>query len=139
MTTRPSVAQCVSRFPAVAASIAAARDWARACVQGFGDPLRQHRIIEAAELLVSELITNAIRHGAGSPVIRLSWNGRMLRIAVSDRGPRWPRMRTADAAEPGGFGIRIVEQLTQRWGVTPDDTGKTVWAELSPHVRPAAT
>jgi anti-sigma regulatory factor (Ser/Thr protein kinase) len=139
VTTKPSVAQCVSRFPAVAASIGAARDWARACVQDFGGPLCQHRIVETAELLVSELITNAIRHGAGSPVIRLTWNGRMLRIAVSDRGARRPRLRTADAAEPGGFGMGIVERLTQRWGVTPHDIGKTVWAELSPEVRAAAT
>ncbi|WP_371673797.1 ATP-binding protein [Streptomyces sp. NBC_00289] len=132
MNTKSPVAQCVSRFPAVSASIAAARDWARACVYDFDGPLRQHRFMETAELLVSELVTNAIRHGTGSPVLRLTWNGRTLRIAVSDLSARRPRPRTADSAEPGGFGVRIVEQLTQRWGVTPHHAGKTVWAELSP-------
>ncbi|MFF9771194.1 ATP-binding protein [Streptomyces sp. NPDC053086] len=131
MNGEPAIPSCESRFPAVTASIAAARHWVRDCVEGFGGPLRQQRVIQTAELLVSELITNAIRHGAGPPLIRLTWNGRLLRIAVSDQGDRWPRMRAGKNTEPGGFGMQLLERLAQRWGVTPRHPGKTVWAELS--------
>ncbi|SED89509.1 Anti-sigma regulatory factor (Ser/Thr protein kinase) [Streptomyces sp. 2231.1] len=131
MNGEPTIPSCESRFPAVTASIAAARHWVRDCVEGFGGPLHQHRMIQTAELLVSELITNAIRHGVGPPLIRLTLNGRLLRIAVSDDSDRWPRMRATENTEPGGFGMQLLERLAHRWGVTPRHPGKTVWAELS--------
>ncbi|MDQ0577986.1 ATP-binding protein [Streptomyces rishiriensis] len=131
MNSEPTIPSCESSFPAVTASIAAARHWVRDCVEGFGDPLRGRPISQTTELLVSELITNAIRHGAGPPLIRLTWNGRLLRIAVSDDSDRWPRMRATERSEPGGFGMQLLEQLAQRWGVTPRHPGKTVWADLS--------
>lgn len=131
MNGEPTIPSCESCFPAVTASIAAARHWARDCVEGFGGPLRQHRMTETAELLVSEMITNAIRHGAGPPLIRITWNGRLLRIAVSDYSDRWPRMRVTKNTEPGGFGMQLLERLAHRWGVAPRHPGKTVWAELS--------
>ncbi|WP_225808106.1 ATP-binding protein [Streptomyces spinosus] len=122
---------CESRFPAVTASIAVARHWVRDCVEGFGESLRRHPVIQTAELLVSELITNAIRHGVGPPVIRLTWNGRLLRLAVSDDIDRQPRIRATANTEPGGFGMQLLERLAVRWGVIPRHPGKTVWAELS--------
>ncbi len=103
MNGEPSIPTCESRFPAVTASITAARHWVRDCVEAFGGPLRKRRMIEAAELLVSELITNAICHGAGPPLIRLTWNGRWLRIAVSDSSDRWPRMRATPNTEPAAL------------------------------------
>ncbi|WP_406011041.1 ATP-binding protein [Streptomyces sp. NBC_00637] len=131
MNGEPTTSSCESRFPAVAASIAAARHWVRDCVEGFGEPLRRHGMIQTAELLVSELITNAIRHGAGPPLIRLTWNGRLLRIAVSDDSDLRPRIRAAKNTEPGGFGMQLLERLAQCWGVSARHPGKTVWAELS--------
>ncbi|MDK1344928.1 ATP-binding protein [Streptomyces sp. 378] len=131
MRGEPTIPCCESRFPAVTASIADARHWVRDCVEGFGGPLRRHPVIQTAELLVSELITNAIRHGAGPPLIRVTWNGRLLRIAVSDHGDRLPRMHATANTEPGGFGMQLLERLALRWGVTPRHPGKTVWAELS--------
>lgn len=131
MNGEPTIPSCESRFPAVTASITAARHWVRDCVEGFGGSLHQHRMIQTAELLVSEMITNAIRHGAGPPLIRLTWNGRLLRIAVSDYSDSWPRMRVTKNTTPGGFGMQLLERLAHRWGVTPRHPGKTVWAELS--------
>ncbi|WP_251091359.1 ATP-binding protein [Streptomyces sp. Caat 7-52] len=131
MKGEPTTPSCESRFPAVTASIAAARHWVRDCVEGFGGPLRRHPVIQTAELLVSELITNAIRHGTGPPLIRLTWTGRLLRIAVSDYSDRQPRIRATANTEPGGFGMQLLERLALRWGVTPRHPGKTVWAELS--------
>ncbi|MEZ3183032.1 ATP-binding protein [Streptomyces pimonensis] len=132
MNGGPTISSCESRFPAVTASITAARHWARDCMEGFGGPLSRHRVIQTAELLVSELITNAIRHGSGPPLIRLTWNSRLLRIAVSDHSDRWPSVRATRNTEPGGFGMQLLERLAQRWGVTPGHPGKTVWAELGP-------
>ncbi|WP_163010606.1 ATP-binding protein [Streptomyces dangxiongensis] len=131
MHGEPTIPACEASFPAVTASIAVARHWTRDCVQGFGEPLCRHRVVQTAELLVSELITNAIRHGAGSPLIRVTWNGRLLRIAVSDHSDRRPRTRPTGSTEPGGFGLQLLERLAQRWGVTPHHPGKTVWAELA--------
>ncbi|MCX2928063.1 ATP-binding protein [Streptomyces sp. NEAU-W12] len=130
MNGEPTISSCESCFPAVTASITAARHWVRDCMEGSGGPLRRHQLIQTTELLVSELITNAIRHGAGPPLIRLTWNGRLLRIAVSDHGDRRPRVRATKNTEPGGFGMQLLERLAQRWGVTPRHPGKTVWAEL---------
>jgi anti-sigma regulatory factor (Ser/Thr protein kinase) len=122
---------CETRFPAVTASITAARHWLRDCVDGFGGPLRRHRMIQTAELLVSELITNAIRHGSGPPLIQLTWNERWLHTAVSDSSDRRPHKRATANTEPGGFGIQLLDRLARRWGVTPGHPGTTVWAELS--------
>ncbi|GGY67333.1 hypothetical protein GCM10010300_07780 [Streptomyces olivaceoviridis] len=130
MNGESTIPSCETRFPAVTASITAARHWARECVDGFGGPLRRHRMIQTAELLVSELITNAIRHGSGPPLIQLTWDGRWLRIAVSDAGDRRPRERATANTEPGGFGMQLLDRLARRWGVTPGHPGKTVWAEL---------
>ncbi|MCX5269394.1 ATP-binding protein [Streptomyces sp. NBC_00199] len=131
MNGEPAIPSCELRCPAVTASIAAARHWARDCLEGFGGPLRRHAVIQTAELLVSELMTNAIRHGAGPPLIRLTWTSQLLRIAVSDDSNRWPCMRATRNTEPGGFGMQLLERLALRWGVTPEHPGKTVWAELS--------
>lgn len=121
-----------SRFPAISASIAAARHWARDCLTGFGAPVRLSLIAQTTELLVSELVTNAIRHGSGPPLLRLTWDGRLLCISVSDLRDRWPQPPAVQNTEPGGFGIQMVERLAQRWGVIARAPGKTVWAELAP-------
>lgn len=89
-------------------------------------------ITDTAVLLVSELVTNAIRYG-GSPVelaLRLS-EGR-LRVEVSDGSPEAPSPRDVDLRRAGGRGLSIVSQLAQRWGSAPSATGagKTVWFEL---------
>ena len=131
MNGESTIPSCETRFPAVTASITAARHWARDCVDGFGGPLRQHRMIQTAELLVPALITNAIRHGSGPSLIPLIWNGRWLHTAVSDSSDRWPRKRATANTESGGFGSQLLDRLaTRRWGVTPGHPGKTVWAEL---------
>ncbi|MFE1590518.1 SpoIIE family protein phosphatase [Streptomyces sp. NPDC059402] len=80
------------------------------------------------ELVVSELVTNAIRYG--EPPIRL----RLIRhtalvCEVSDASSTSPHLRRAHAYDEGGRGLLLVAQLTQRWGSRQTDTGKTIWAE----------
>ncbi|MFH9264267.1 ATP-binding protein [Streptomyces sp. NPDC017546] len=88
-----------------------------------------------AALLVSELATNALLHGAirGRLFrVRLTLTATALRIAVSDpRGERLPSLRRPDADDCYGRGLLIVARLADDWGVEPRTVGKTVYAELA--------
>ncbi|WP_086803303.1 SpoIIE family protein phosphatase [Streptomyces caniscabiei] len=80
------------------------------------------------ELVVSELVTNAIRYG-GSPIqLRLIREATLI-CEVSDSSATAPHMRRARAFDEGGRGLLLVAQLTQRWGSRHTRTGKTIWAE----------
>jgi serine phosphatase RsbU (regulator of sigma subunit)/anti-sigma regulatory factor (Ser/Thr protein kinase) len=80
------------------------------------------------ELVVSELVTNAIRHA--EPPIRLRLiNDRNLICEVSDASSTAPHLRRARVFDEGGRGLLLVAQLTQGWGARQTTTGKTIWAE----------
>ncbi|MEU9265952.1 ATP-binding SpoIIE family protein phosphatase [Streptomyces sp. NPDC048251] len=83
-----------------------------------------------AELVVSELVTNAIRYG--QPPIRLRLiHDRTLLCEVSDGSSTTPHLRRARVFDEGGRGLLLVAQLAERWGTRHARRGKTVWAELS--------
>ncbi|WP_329123512.1 ATP-binding SpoIIE family protein phosphatase [Streptomyces sp. NBC_01353] len=83
-----------------------------------------------AELVVSELVTNAIRYGR--PPIRLRLiHDRALMCEVSDTSSTTPHLRRAAVSDEGGRGLFLVAQLAERWGTRHARQGKTVWAELS--------
>ncbi|MFF4586554.1 SpoIIE family protein phosphatase [Streptomyces sp. NPDC001388] len=83
------------------------------------------------ELVVSELVTNAIRHAAPPVQLRLI-HDRVLICEVSDAGSTAPHMRRARTYDEGGRGLLLVAQLTRRWGTRPGSGGgKTIWAEQS--------
>ncbi|WP_157873382.1 ATP-binding protein, partial [Streptomyces neyagawaensis] len=83
-----------------------------------------------AELVVSELVTNAIRYGR--PPIRLRLiHDRTLLCEVSDAGSTTPHLRRARVFDEGGRGLLLVAQLAERWGTRHARHGKTVWAELN--------
>ena len=86
--------------------------------------------LDVARLLATELVTNAMLHGA--PPIRISAHrsNAVVRIEVSDASPQLPLPRPFDVEAPTGHGILLVERLARRWGVEPVDTGKTVWFEV---------
>ena len=88
---------------------------------------------ETAVLLVSELVTNAVRHaktGGSMLVLRLESAGSWLRIEVHDADPRAPEPRTPDKLDGSGFGFVLIEALADKWGVRKATIGKAVWAEL---------
>jgi anti-sigma regulatory factor (Ser/Thr protein kinase) len=94
-------------------------------------------LTETALLLVSELTTNAIRHGA--PPVRLSLrlhSGR-LRVEVADGSPALPQLAQPGPGQVGGRGLHIVQQLAARWGAHTSRRrlGKTVWFELGGMLR----
>lgn len=84
-----------------------------------------------AELVVSELVGNAVMHGWGHVVLRLFDTGEGLRIEVEDANPAPPVSTDGHAGRVGGFGMRIVERLAD-WGWRPSGEGKLVWARVRP-------
>lgn len=82
------------------------------------------------ELIVSELVTNAIRHAEPPIQLRLI-HDRSLICEVSDASSTAPHMRRARTYDEGGRGLLLVAQLTRRWGTRHTTKGKTIWAEQS--------
>ncbi|MGW0825120.1 SpoIIE family protein phosphatase [Streptomyces sp. NPDC002845] len=82
------------------------------------------------ELVVSELVTNAIRHATGPIRLRLILE-RTLICEVFDSGPTAPHLRHPRATDEGGRGLFLIAQFTQRWGTRFLPEGKVIWAEKS--------
>jgi anti-sigma regulatory factor (Ser/Thr protein kinase) len=89
-------------------------------------------LTETALLLVSEVATNAIRHGAPPVRLSLRLEKTRLRVEVTDSSPVLPELNTPNPNQPGGRGLQIVQQLAATWGASssPSRLGKTVWFEL---------
>ena len=84
-----------------------------------------------AALVLSELVGNAVRYGHGETVrVALQRDGATLHIAVDDGSAALPVPREVDWDAEGGRGLLIVEALSRRWGTSPREIGKTVWAEV---------
>ncbi|MFF8271552.1 SpoIIE family protein phosphatase [Streptomyces sp. NPDC016562] len=83
------------------------------------------------ELVVSELVTNAIRYGQPPIQLRLIHEDSTLICEVSDASNTAPHMRRARTFDEGGRGLMLVAQLAQRWGTRHAPIGKTIWAEQS--------
>jgi anti-sigma regulatory factor (Ser/Thr protein kinase) len=83
-----------------------------------------------AALVVSELVTNALRHGEGPTVLRVALTATVVQLSVTDSGDGVPRMLPPEPGRVGGLGLVVVERLTTEWGVASFPGGKTVWALL---------
>lgn len=108
---------------------------ARAWLEVFlGERVPSPHAADAA-LVLSELATNALRHGLGEIVVRavLELDG-TIQIAVTDSGDELPALQPVDPQRVGGLGLRIIDQLCSAWGTAPFPGGKTVWATVpQPH------
>jgi len=114
---------------ALPGAVAEARRWAAGVTRGLLDPDQA----QSLRLIVSELVTNALRHGAEGEQIDLAVTPKpdFLCVQVTDDGPGIaPRPRAMETDEEGGFGLFFVEQLTRRWGVTRENRRTRVWFEL---------
>lgn len=105
-------------------SLAGARETVRAFCAGEG----LGALAEHAELVLMELVVNALEHGKGPRTARASAHGRRLHLAVHDHGGALPRMTAA--SPDGGRGLVIVEAFTSAWGTIPLPEGKIVWGTL---------
>ncbi|WP_055587678.1 SpoIIE family protein phosphatase [Streptacidiphilus griseoplanus] len=86
-------------------------------------------ILFTAELVVSELVTNAVRYGRPPIRLRLIRDSALI-CEVSDGSSTSPHLRRARLDDEGGRGLFLIAQLTQRWGTRYSGTGKTIWAEV---------
>ena len=82
-------------------------------------------------LLVSELVTNAVRHGAPPVRLELLADADVVRVAVDDGHPGLPRPRAVDDDAEGGRGMVLVDLLARDHGVRAQPPGKTVWASVT--------
>ncbi|MET9745176.1 SpoIIE family protein phosphatase [Streptomyces ardesiacus] len=106
-------------------SVGRAREYARAQLLAWDmEPL-----VDTTELLVSELVTNALRYGEGEIRLRLLLD-RTLVCEVWDSGLVQPRRRRARDTDEGGRGLQLVGLLSAAWGSRRTPHGKTVWFEL---------
>ena len=128
-TTKQGTAAKVHHLDSDPASVPAARRLA--C--DFAVEYLDAKQFKSFELVVTEVVSNAIRHG-GTPGDRISMaitpkDGFMC-VQVTDSGPGLvPKPGALEADDEGGFGLFIVEHLTRRWGVTRENSETRVWFE----------
>ncbi|GAA3265343.1 ATP-binding protein [Dactylosporangium vinaceum] len=103
-----------------------ARRAVRAVLDGWS--LNDQNWLREVLLIVSELATNALRHGSGDIAVELHLRDDVLTIGAYDGSPEVPRPRTPD--DTGGWGLAIVESLALAWGVDTHGDGKRVWAQM---------
>ncbi|MFJ8945537.1 ATP-binding protein [Streptomyces sp. NPDC102395] len=117
-------------FPADPGAVRTARGAVRGQLRGWG----LESLGDLAALLVSELVTNALRHATGPIGVRLirpaGLDGVLL-VEVSDPLPDPPHERVAELDDEGGRGLKLVASSSRRWGTRPGGIGKTVWFELA--------
>ncbi|MFI5802460.1 ATP-binding protein [Streptomyces sp. NPDC051561] len=127
-------------FPAEPNAVRTARHAVRDTLALWG----LDEVSDVSVLLVSELVTNSLRHASGPIDVRLvrlatpvplpgtaEGAPAVLRVEVSDPLPDPPRERAAGPDDEGGRGIQLVACSAQRWGTRRGKTGKTVWFELA--------
>jgi anti-sigma regulatory factor (Ser/Thr protein kinase) len=111
----------------------AAAGEARAWLVGAANGLLDDARIADLELVISEVVTNAIRHGqpGGAILLAVTPKPEFLCVQVTDEGPGLVPTPGAMGSEPhGGFGLFIVEQLSRRWGITRERRRTRVWFEF---------
>jgi hypothetical protein len=86
---------------------------------------------ETVSLLVTELVSNGVRHARTALELVLTFDGQCLRIGVTDGDPRPPVARARRDLTVGGWGLSLIDSLSTQWGTDVDDArGKTVWFEI---------
>ncbi|MET8114362.1 ATP-binding protein [Streptomyces prasinus] len=114
--------------------IADARDAARRFLVGSpdgGEPALPVHVVEATQLVVSELVTNAVKYGSGPMELSLLLAGGTLSVTVRDGGATLPRHWSADPRRVGRHGLEIVAALSQDVEVRREPTGKRITARIS--------
>lgn len=104
-----------------------ARRLTRRWLTGLPHPVSDDSV-DSAGLLVSELVTNAVRYGTPPITLRLILD-QSLTIEVGDSSTVTPDLRHARVTDEGGRGLFIVSQITHKWGTRRSSNGKTIWAE----------
>lgn len=105
--------------------MADARHWAEAFLATNGQAASAEAL-----LVLSELVTNALRYGAGAPEVHLELRERVIHLEVFDAGAGRPEPQPLDPDADHGRGLVVVGTVALRWGSRPGPDGKAVWADL---------
>lgn len=114
----------IANFPAVPTGVTAARHFVRA------ELARDENLAETAELLVSELASNVVRHARTDFSVEVIWSQANVRVVVEDGSAVEIAVKDLERGADSGRGLRIVESLSARWGTARTSSGKQVWFEL---------
>lgn len=111
------------------------RDARRALVSSLRGLQVDATVVDEAEIVISELVANAVRHAKPLPdgMIKVNWTvrGGVVEVEVTDGGgPTIPRPAPRSLMAANGRGLRIVRGLAHEWGVLEDRGGRTVWVSL---------
>ena len=109
-------------FPPRSEAVSAARRFVRQCL--CEEP---GATVDEVELMVSELATNCVQHAKSSFELAIEVAPRLIRVEAHDGGAGAPTLRSPSPTEPTGRGLRIVEAMSDSWGIIPRPQGKTVW------------
>jgi len=123
-------------FPARPSSAGIARVWLGDLftiwnAAGLVPELAGTEVLDTAQLLLTELVSNAVRHSDHRIAVRLHVCGPRLRVEVEDTSDRLPVMRDQEDAATEGRGLRLVDSLADAWGVQMVARGKAVWFEVT--------
>ncbi|MFE7535434.1 SpoIIE family protein phosphatase [Streptomyces rhizosphaericola] len=121
---RPDADVVVWSLPANGSAAGTARRLVRAQLERWA----LSDLMDVTELVVSELVGNALRYGGGPTGLRLLRHDRLC-VEVSDIGPDLPRIQHAPLSAEGGRGLQLINMLCRRWGSCRTPGGKVVWAE----------
>ncbi|MFF7532075.1 ATP-binding protein [Streptomyces bobili] len=126
--TEPGL-RCVLPFEAAPAEVRLLRRAAVRQLNRWGTPVA----VDEAELLVTELATNVVKHvGEGtSATLILELRGKRLRLEVHDRSTVSPALRTPDCDQECGRGLHLLTSLAMDWGTMLTAAGKAVWCEIA--------
>lgn len=114
-----------ARFPSDRTASRLARGFVREHAEGADEEL-----LGIVDVLVSEVVANAVLHAGSEPRVRVELGPELLRVEVADDDPTPPRRRRPDVGSPGGRGLLLLDELASRWGSEPTDGGKVVWFEV---------
>ncbi|QLJ01911.1 PAS domain S-box protein [Streptomyces sp. NEAU-sy36] len=120
------LAAVTTQLPATAAAVPEGRAFLRRTLISWECP----EPADDALLLLSEILTNAVRHAEGPVGLRLCRTATELTVEVGDHSPQLPRPRHATGDDESGRGLFLVRTLADSWGVRPTDEGKTTWFTL---------
>ena len=122
--TDQAVARMSTSLPSVAASAGTARRFVREAIDADAE-----EVMADVELLVSELVINAVVHASSSPRVDIVLGRESYRVEVYDDDPTMPELQDPTVRDRGGRGILLLDRLASRWGAEPHGRGKVVWFE----------
>lgn len=119
-------------LPPLATSASEARRLLRDALDGVEDDS-----VDAAQVAVSEIVTNALVHAGTEMRLRVLLAGSGLRVELKDGSPHLPRRRDYSTVAATGRGLHMVSEVVDKWGAYPDGEGKVVWFEIVDEDDPA--